>query len=457
MRCAGNPHDSRFANHRLKRLQELGLSEREANAKAELYGSADQALDGLGADRHRWSLWVPGRIEVLGKHTDYAGGRSLVCALERGFCVRVAPRRDAIVRACSLDRRATFETSLVSPVAGERASWTRYVATVVSRLSSNFERVHRGADIAFASDLPADAGMSSSSTLVVATFIALSKANDLRSNTAFRSAISSGEELAAYLGAVENGRPFRDLAGAPGVGTFGGNQDQTAILCSEPGQLARYAWDPVRREARLPVPAGFVFALGSSGVHALKSGAALAKYNRVSLAAQRLVELWNRDSGRTDAMLGSAIMSGHGAADRIRSLAARARGGGFTPAYLRGRLDQFVTETFEIIPAASDALQRESLTEFGVVVDHSQRLVEAHLGNQVPETVTLQRSARELGAVAASAFGAGFGGAVWALVAEDEAESFLERWSEAYRKKHRRAARESTFFLSRAGPHAYQF
>jgi galactokinase len=116
-----------------------------------------------------------------------------------------------------------------------------------------------------------------------------------------------------------------------------------------------------------------------------------------------------------------------------------------------------VAETYEIIPAAADALHRGSLTEFGVVVDHSQRLAEAHLGNQVPETVTLQRSARELGAVAASAFGAGFGGSVWALVAEDEADEFLTRWSESYRKKHRKPAKESVFFLSRAGPHAYQF
>jgi galactokinase len=299
--------------------------------------------------------------------------------------------------------------------------------------------------------------MSSSSAVVVGTFIALSKANDLRSNTDFRGVISSGEELAAYLGAVENGRPFRHLEGAPGVGTFGGNQDQTAILCSEPGQLARYAWEPVRREALLPVPAGHVFALGSSGVHAPKSGAARAKYNRVSLAAQRLVELWNDDTDRTDTMLGPVITHAPGAADRIRALAARERGGGFTAAYLKGRLEQFLAETCEIIPAAADALQRESLTEFGLVVDHSQRLAEACLGNQVPETVTLQRSARELGAVAASAFGAGFGGAVWALVAEDDADAFLTRWSEMYRKKHRRAGKDSVFFLSRAGPHAYQF
>ena len=200
-----------------------------------------------------------------------------------------------------------------------------------------------------------------------------------------------------------------------------------------------------------------VLALASSGVHAPKTGSARAKYNRVSLAAKKLVELWNKDTSRTDPMLGTAINTVDGAADHIRTLAARARGGDFTPSYLKGRLEQFIAETYEIIPAASDALRREAVIEFGLVVDHSMRLAESNLGNQVAETVTLQRSARELGAVAASAFGAGFGGAVWALVPQAEADVFLTKWSENYRKKHRRPAKEAVFFLSRAGPHAYQF
>ena len=106
----------------MRKLIDLGLSEAEANAKTRLYDLADKALDKLGADVQRWSLWVPGRIEVLGKHTDYAGGRSLVCALERGFCVRVAPRSDSLVRACSIDRQQLFQTSLTNPVAGAPGS-----------------------------------------------------------------------------------------------------------------------------------------------------------------------------------------------------------------------------------------------------------------------------------------------------------------------------------------------
>jgi galactokinase len=67
-----------------------------------------------------------------------------------------------------------------------------------------------------------------------------------------------------------------------------------------------------------------------------------------------------------------------------------------------------------------------------VIVDRSQRLAEEALGNQIPETIALQRLAREQGAVAASAFGAGFGGAVWAMIARDRAQEFAATWREAY-------------------------
>lgn len=422
-----------------------------------LFERADRALDAMQAARKRWSIWVPGRIEVLGKHTDYAGGRSLVCALERGLCLRVAARHDSVVRVRSLHRRASFSCSIDASAVGEAGSWSAYVATVARRVAVNFGDLRRGADIAIAGNLPADAGMSSSSALVVGLFIALSKANDLRSHPVFRSTISSSEELAAYLGAVENGLPFRTLGADSGVGTHGGSQDHTAVLCSEAGQLLRHNWDPLRRERQVAMPSGHVFALGASGVHAPKTGAALAQYNRVSLAARRLLELWNRDLDRTDTTLGAVIGSVDGAADHLRALVKSSRGGAFPKAYLAGRLEQFLAETYEIIPAATDALERGALVDFGMVVDHSQRLAEANLGNQVAETIALQRLARDVGAVAASAFGAGFGGAVWAMVPEQDAARFLKVWKAAYAKAFPAAARESEFFLSAPGGHAFQF
>ena len=54
------------------------------------------------------------------------------------------------------------------------------------------------------------------------------------------------------------------------------------------------------------------------------------------------------------------------------------------------------------------------------------------LGNQIEETVALVRLAEKSGAFAASAFGAGFGGAVWAAAPADTAGAVLERWRSAY-------------------------
>ena len=68
------------------RLRDAGTSSYEADRKGELFEQADATLDSLRvAEDGRVRYWVPGRIEVLGKHTDYAGGRSLLCTIERGF------------------------------------------------------------------------------------------------------------------------------------------------------------------------------------------------------------------------------------------------------------------------------------------------------------------------------------------------------------------------------------
>jgi hypothetical protein len=113
--------------------------------------------------------------------------------------------------------------------------------------------------------------LSSSSALLITVFLAVGKANDLRATPDFRDTIVSREELAAYLSCVENGSPFRGLAGDTGVGTLGGSQDHTAILTSDPGKLASYSWSPLRREASVALPEGYCFAIASSGVAAEKT------------------------------------------------------------------------------------------------------------------------------------------------------------------------------------------
>ena len=73
------------------------------------------------------------------------------------------------------------------------------------------------------------------------------------------------------------------------------------------------------------------------------------------------------------------------------------------------------------------------------------------LGNQVPETIFLARRARELGAVAASAFGAGFGGAVWAMMRASDADAFVARWRSSYLASFPRREPGAQWLVTRPG------
>ena len=76
------------------------------------------------------------------------------------------------------------------------------------------------------------------------------------------------------------------------------------------------------------------------------------------------------------------------------------------------------------------------------------------MGAKVPETVFLAKAARAAGAIAASAFGAGFGGSVWALVATEAAQPFSAAWQAAYEKEFPVAAATAEFFEMGPGPGA---
>ena len=191
-----------------ERLTTAGMRVSAAAGKADLFADAAQELLEAGADDHTplRAFYVPGRIEVLGKHTDYAGGASILAAAERGFCLVAAPRDDPAVRVFDAvyDEQAEFHVH--ADLAPEIGHWSNYLMTVARRLARNFPGLLRGADVALAGDLPPAAGMSSSSAMMVAMFLALAGADDLRARPQFQADIDSDVSMAEYLGAVENGR-----------------------------------------------------------------------------------------------------------------------------------------------------------------------------------------------------------------------------------------------------------
>lgn len=429
-------------------LVAAGMTKHEARRKQVLVDRADAALEGLGSlrDRKVFRWWVPGRVELLGKHTDYAGGRSLLCAAERGICVAAASRGDDHLRVHDAVSGETVKLRLsedaLMETASQRASghWSVYVGAVAQRLARNFGGPLTGADVVIASDLPQAAGMSSSSALVVAMFLVLARVNDIESRDGYRRAIQTPEQLAEYLGTIENGQSFGELEGERGVGTFGGSEDHTAILCSRAGKVAQYAFCSVRFERAVPFPADHVLVIATSGVTAEKTGAVRERYNRLSMMIGEILDRWQSATGEQFPSLAAAIDAKRPSAPRLDS------------DELRARLQHFVLESDTLIPAAADAIAERDLASLGGIVDQSQRAAEELLGNQIPETIFLAREARTLGATAASAFGAGFGGSVWALVRQGEAEAFRLRWADAYAREFPVVARRAEVFTTRAGP-----
>jgi galactokinase len=431
----------------------LGLSAEAAPVAANYFAEVEARYElVVGDPRAARAWWVPGRIEVLGKHTDYGGGRSLLCAVERGFHVLAAPRGDDIVRIVDASTNATLSVRLDANAESRPGHWTDYPIAVVRRIARDFPEARCGMNAVIRSSLPSASGLSSSSALVIACLLPIAALNNLRESAAW-ACIGDADALAEYAGAVENGRAYRDFPADRGVGTQGGSEDQTAILRSAPGHLLQYHFVPVTREATIALPAGWQFVIGMSGVHAAKGAAMQARYNALAGDVAALLATWQRRTGRTDASLFAALDSAPDAATRLAALVSDSIPDSVA---LRARLAQFRRESFEIIPGVARLLADADVPGIGELVDESQRMAETVLHNQVAETVHLAQHARELGAAAASAFGAGFGGSVWALVRDADAERFRTAWRDDYLSNFPQRRARAEFFPSRPGPAAQE-
>jgi galactokinase len=210
----------------------------------------------------RASWFVPGRVELLGKHVDYLGGRSLTCATPWGLTV-VAERVPGVGTLPGRD--------------------DVYAQAVVRRLTRDFGALRYDAVVAVTSTLPPGAGMSSSSAYVLGLLMALSWANDLSGRSLWRDAgLWRPMAFAEYAAAIEGGTAFGPFAGDDGVGTLGGAQDHVAIVANAPGRVGQFAYLPAREEALVRWPSEWRLVVIHSGVLAVKTEAAMAEYNRVA-------------------------------------------------------------------------------------------------------------------------------------------------------------------------------
>ncbi len=379
-----------------------------------------------------WRYRVPGRVELVGKHTDYAGGPSLTCATPFHMHVKADAIGEPVIRVYDQRSRSTARLSLAPDAVPAKPRWTVYLAAVARRVARDFPQARTGVEIALGSTIPTSMGMSSSSAFVVSLAMALFDANALWESPEWQPVAGDELAFAQYCAAIESGAAWGPFAGDTGVGTRGGAQDHIAICASRERMVGEYAYLPGRVVQRVAWPEHWRIVVATSGIRSTKTGNAMQAYNRVADSVRALVAAWNADTGRSDGTLAEVLATAPDALDHALTLAEGAATESFSAEYLRARVRQYREEAGVIVPEMASAIARADASAAAALMARSQELAEQALQNQVPQTIWLAAHARAHGAVAATAFGAGFGGAVWALVADGNAKQVAESWMKAF-------------------------
>ncbi len=320
-------------------------------------------------------VWAaPGRVNLIGEHTDYNDGFVMPFALAQRVTIAGAPRGDGRWAVTSLNQEDTAEFGPDDLVPG-RPGWSAYVAGVVWALEQAGHRVG-GADLVLTSDVPVGAGLSSSAALECSVLTALA---DL-----------SGLDIAPLERAKIARRAENDFVGAPT-----GLMDQAASVLSIAGHALffdcrTHADEPVALD--LPGAGLELLVLDTNTPHALVDSEYADRRASCEAAARLLEVAALRDVDDLDAAL------------------AR-----LPEEVMRRRVRHVVTENARVL-AAADLLRVGRIAELGPLLDASHASMRDDFEITVPTVDLAVETAREQGALGARMTGGGFGGCIIALV-----------------------------------------
>ena len=323
-------------------------------------------------------VFVPGRVNLIGEHIDYNGGRVLPHALHRGVTLALSLRSDDVVRVAS-DR---FEGVSEARTADEPTdSWAKY-AHYTMRLAKDIGWISSGADIGIISNLSDGAGLSSSAALCVAVLKALREVTG-RSE--------SDVEIAQFARRVEN-----DYIGMPC-----GIMDQMAVAVAKPGEALFLDTGSLDYDS-IPLPEDVSFMVIHSGVHReLADG-------RYKQRADECLEA--KSYFGTDDLCHLTLDQVEGAVDLAENVKRRVR--------------HCITEHERTVQAASH-LRARDFVRFGESMNARHVSMRDDFEMSVPAIDRLVESAVEAGAHGARLTGGGFGGCIVAAVPVDASEVWL--------------------------------
>lgn len=115
------------------------------------------------------NVYAPGRVNIIGEHTDYNDGFVMPCAINYGTSISGAPRQDHLFKVFAADLQESDEFRLDQPIEPKaNAKWTGYVRGVVKFIQEHCPEFSQGADLVISGNVPLSSGLSSSASLEVA-------------------------------------------------------------------------------------------------------------------------------------------------------------------------------------------------------------------------------------------------------------------------------------------------
>lgn len=335
-------------------------------------------------------VWhAPGRVNLIGEHTDYNDGFVLPFAVPWGVTAAVSPRADGVVRLWSLQAG----TPLTVETLDEAEGWARYAVGVFWALREAGHPVG-GADLVIDGDVPQGAGLSSSAALEVAVGTALSELYGLG--------------LAKMEVALVAQRAENDFVGMPC-----GIMDQAASALGEQG---RALFLDCRSLAGRTIPLdlaahGLQLLIINTGVHhELADGQYARRRQDCENAAKRL------------------------GVDALRDVTDLAGALGRLSGDERRRTQHVVTENHRV-EAVIGLLRAGAVREIGALLNASHLSLRDQFEVSCPELDVAVEASIRGGARGARMTGGGFGGSAIALVADDRVESVRDAVTRAYAER----------------------
>ncbi|HEU4587941.1 MAG TPA: galactokinase family protein [Gemmatimonadales bacterium] len=354
---------------------------------------------------------APGRVNLIGEHTDYNGGPVLPVALQRRTAVAVGPA-GAAGAAGVAGWEAVSETDALAapfdPASPNSGGWTDYVAGVVRELGP-LRAAPPPARLAVGSTVPVGAGLSSSAALTVSTAKALT--------------LFAGRRVPPAAIAEIAYRAEHDQ-----VGVRCGRMDQTISALARPGTALLFETATGAIEY-VPMP-GRIWIVETGVEHRLTGGELNQRRRECEEALAYLRERWPGLRHLAELPAGDLPV-----AERL------------LPPPLVPRVRHVVTETARV-HAAARALARRDLATLGRLLVEGHESLRRDFLSTVPEADWIVESAVAHGAYGARLTGAGWGGAVLVLAPEPREERIVAEVGSDFRGRFGRLPR---IWSTRAG------